>query len=177
MKFQQIIFAVSRIIQVLNSLEYTLSNIIPKSLVTLDFLKFLIVQIKAYIQGFQMRYQSFLGQGYSKRNSWFSDFMDIPFVLIATVVIVQVLGPSPGPNLGPRPGPSPGQVKHLWFRQTFVTDLHLVQTEPRGNCYPRSCLETRCFQMRHFEKPRFPVWSSKVGLNSFMTKLHTSTVS
>ena len=33
-----------------------LSNIIPKSLVTLWFLKCLIFQIKAYIQGFQMRY-------------------------------------------------------------------------------------------------------------------------
>ena len=49
MKFQQIIFALNRIIQVLISLEYTLFNIIPKSLVTLQFL---IVQIKAYIQGF-----------------------------------------------------------------------------------------------------------------------------
>ena len=54
MKFQQMIFALSRIIQVLISLEYTLFNIIPKSLVTLQFLKFLIFQIKAYIQGFQM---------------------------------------------------------------------------------------------------------------------------
>ena len=61
MKFQQIIFALSRIIQVLISLEYTLFNIIPKSLVTLQFFKVLIFQIKAYIQGFQMRYQSFLG--------------------------------------------------------------------------------------------------------------------
>ena len=85
MKFQQIIFALSRIIQVLISLEYTLFNIIPKSLVTLQFLKYLIFQSKAYIQGFQMRYQSFLGHGYSKSNSLFSDFMDIPFVLIATV--------------------------------------------------------------------------------------------
>ena len=49
MKFQQIIFALSRIIQVLISLEYTLFNIIPKSLVTLQFLKVLIFQIKAYI--------------------------------------------------------------------------------------------------------------------------------
>ena len=49
MKFQQIIFTFSRIIQVLISLEYTLFNVIPKSLVTLQFLKFLIVQIKAYI--------------------------------------------------------------------------------------------------------------------------------
>ena len=85
MKFQQIIFALNRIIQVLISLEYTLFNIIPKSLVTLQFLKFLIFQIKAYIQGFQMRYQSFLGHGYPKSNSWFSDVMDIPFVLITTV--------------------------------------------------------------------------------------------
>ncbi len=61
MKFQQIIFALNRIIQVLISLEFTLLNIIPKSLVTLQVLKFLIVQIKAYIQGFQMRYQFFLG--------------------------------------------------------------------------------------------------------------------
>ena len=82
MKFQQIIFALSRIIQVLISLEYTFFNIIPKSLVTLQFL---IFQIKAYIQGFQMRYQSFLGHGYPKNNSWFSDVMDIPFVLITTV--------------------------------------------------------------------------------------------
>ena len=49
MKFQQIIFALSKIIQVLISLKYTLFNIIPKSLVTLQFLKFLIIQIKAYI--------------------------------------------------------------------------------------------------------------------------------
>ena len=69
MKFQQIIFALSRIIQVSISLENTLFNIIPKSLVTLEFLKILIFQIKAYIQGFQMRYQSFLGHGYPKSNS------------------------------------------------------------------------------------------------------------
>ena len=56
MKFQQIIFVLSRIIQVLISLEYTLFNIIPKSPVTLQFL---IFQIKAYIQGFQMRYNHF----------------------------------------------------------------------------------------------------------------------
>ena len=56
MKFQQIIFALNRIIQVLISLEYALFNGIPKSRVTLQFL---IVQIIAYIQGFQMRYQSF----------------------------------------------------------------------------------------------------------------------
>ena len=37
---------VNRIIQVLISLEYILFNVIPKSLVTLQFL---IVQIKAYI--------------------------------------------------------------------------------------------------------------------------------
>ena len=61
MKFQQIIFALCRIIQVLISFEYTLFIIIPKSLVTLQFLRVLIFQIKAYIQGFQMRYQSFLG--------------------------------------------------------------------------------------------------------------------
>ena len=85
MKFQQIIFALSRIIQVLISFEYTLFNIIPKSLVTLQFLKFLIVQIKAYIQGFQMRYQSFLGHWYPNSYSWFSDSMDILFVLITTV--------------------------------------------------------------------------------------------
>ena len=85
MKFQQIIFALNRIIQVLISLEYTLFNIIPKSLVTLQFLKFLIVQIKAYIQGFQMRYQSFLGHWYPNSYSWFSDSMDILFVLITTV--------------------------------------------------------------------------------------------
>ena len=82
MKFQQIIFALSRIIQVLISLEYTLFNIIPKSLVTLQFL---IFQIKAYIQGFQMRYQSFLGHWYPNSYSWFSDSIDIPFVLITTV--------------------------------------------------------------------------------------------
>ena len=86
MKFQQIIFALIRIIQVLNSLKYTLLNIIPKSLVTLQFLKFLIFQIKAYIQGFQMRYQSFLGHWYPNSYSWFSDSMDIPFVLITTVL-------------------------------------------------------------------------------------------
>ena len=85
MKFQQIIFANNRIIQVLISLEYTLLNIIPKSLVTLQFLKFLILQIKAYIQGFQMRYQSFLGHWYPNSYSWFSDSMDILFVLITTV--------------------------------------------------------------------------------------------
>ena len=82
MKFQQIIFALNRIIQVLISLEYSLFNAIPKSLVTL---KFLIVQIKAYIQGFQMRYQSFLGHWYTNSYSWFSDSMDILFVLITTV--------------------------------------------------------------------------------------------
>ncbi len=49
MKFQQIIFALSKIIQVLISLEFTLFNIIPKSLLTLHLSKFLIVQIKAYI--------------------------------------------------------------------------------------------------------------------------------
>ena len=86
MKFQQIIFALNRIIQVLISLEFTLLNIIPKSLVTLQFLKFLIVQIKAYIQGFQMRYQSFLGHWYPNSYSWFSDSMDILFVLITTVL-------------------------------------------------------------------------------------------
>ena len=85
MKFQQIIFARNRIIQVLISLKYTLFNIIPKRLVTLQFLKFLIVHIKAYIQGFQVRYQSFLGHWYSNINSWFSDSMDILFVLIITV--------------------------------------------------------------------------------------------
>ena len=37
MKFQQIIFALNRIIQVLISLEFTLLHIIPKSLVTLHF--------------------------------------------------------------------------------------------------------------------------------------------
>ena len=73
MKFQQIIFALIRIVQILISLKFTLLNIIPKSLVTLQFLKFLIFQIKAYIQGFQMRYQSFLGHGYPKSYSWFSD--------------------------------------------------------------------------------------------------------
>ena len=46
-----------------------LFNIIPKSLVTLQFLKFLIFQIKAYIQGFQMRYQSFLGHWYPNSYS------------------------------------------------------------------------------------------------------------
>ena len=60
----KIIFALNRIIQVLVSLEYTIFKIIPKSLVTLQFLKFLIVQIKAYIQGFEMSYQSFLGHWY-----------------------------------------------------------------------------------------------------------------
>ena len=85
MKFQQIIFALNRIIQVLISLEFTLLNIIPKSLVTLQFLKFLIVQIKAYIQGFQMGYQSFLGHRYPNSYSWFSDSVDILFVLITTV--------------------------------------------------------------------------------------------
>ena len=83
MKFQQIIFDLIRIIQFLISLEYTLFNIIPKSLVTLQFL---IVQIKAYIQGFQMRYQSFLGHWYLNSYSWFSDSMDILFVLITTVI-------------------------------------------------------------------------------------------
>ena len=46
-----------------------LSNITPKSLVTLQFLKCLIFQIKAYIQGFQMRYQSFLGHWYTNSYS------------------------------------------------------------------------------------------------------------
>ena len=64
MKFEQIIFALSKIIQVSISLEFTLLNIIPKSLVTLQVLKFLIVQIKAYIQGFQMSYQSLFGHWY-----------------------------------------------------------------------------------------------------------------
>ena len=86
MKFQQIIFALIRIIQILISLKFTLLNIIPKSLVTLQFLKLLIFQIKAYIQGFQMRYQSFLGHWYPNSYSWFSDSIDIPFVLITTVV-------------------------------------------------------------------------------------------
>ena len=73
MKFQQIIFAPNdRIIQVLISLENTLFEIVPKGLETLQFLKFLIVQIRAYIQGFQMRYQSCLGHWYPKRYSWFS---------------------------------------------------------------------------------------------------------
>ena len=85
MKFQQIIFALIRIIQILISLKFTLLNIIPKSLVTLQFLKFLIVQIKAYIQGFHMRYQSFLSHWYPNSYSWFSDSMDIPFVLLTTV--------------------------------------------------------------------------------------------
>ena len=49
MKFRQIIFALYRIIQALISLEYTIFNVIPKSLATLQFLNFLIVQIKAYI--------------------------------------------------------------------------------------------------------------------------------
>ena len=49
MKFQKIIFALSRIIQVLISLENTFIDIIPKSLATLQFLKCLIFQIKAYI--------------------------------------------------------------------------------------------------------------------------------
>ena len=88
MKFQQIIFALIRIIQVLISLKYTLLNIIPKSLVTLQFLKFLIFQIKAYIQGFQMRYQSFLGHWYPNSYSWFSDSIDILFVPITTVVFM-----------------------------------------------------------------------------------------
>ena len=88
MKFQQIISALNRIIQVLISLEYTLFNIIPKSLVTLQFLKFLIIQIKAYIQGFQMRYQSFLGHWYPNSYSWFSDSMYILFVLITTVIVL-----------------------------------------------------------------------------------------
>ena len=51
------------------SLEYNPFNIIPKSLVTLQFLKFLIPQIIAYIQGFQMRYQSFLGHWYPNSYS------------------------------------------------------------------------------------------------------------
>ena len=85
MKFQQIIFALSRIIQVLISLEYSPFNIIAKNLVTLQFLKFLIFQNKPYILDFQMRYQSFLGHWYPNSYSWFSDSMDIPFVLITTV--------------------------------------------------------------------------------------------
>ena len=51
MKFHQIISAHSRIIQVLISFEHTTFDIIPKSLVTLQFLKF---QMKAYIQSFQI---------------------------------------------------------------------------------------------------------------------------
>ena len=85
MKFQPIIIALNRIFQALISLEYTLFNVIPKSLVTLQILKFLIVQIKTYIQGFQMRYQSFLGHWYPNSYSQFSDSMDILFVLIAAV--------------------------------------------------------------------------------------------
>ena len=69
MKFQQIIFALSKIIQVLISLEFTLFNIIPKSLVKLQLLKFLLFQIKAYIQGFQMRYQSFSDHWYPNSYS------------------------------------------------------------------------------------------------------------
>ena len=69
MKFQQITSGFSRIIQVLISFKYALLNIIPKSLVTLQFLKFLIFPIKAYIQGFQMRYQSFLGHCYPNSYS------------------------------------------------------------------------------------------------------------
>ena len=88
MKFQQIIFAHSRIIQVLISFKHITFDIIPKSLVTLQFLKYLIFQIKAYIQGFQMRYQSLLGHCYPKSYSWFSDFMDIPFVYAAHVLII-----------------------------------------------------------------------------------------
>ena len=45
---------------------------------------FLIVQIKGYIQGFQMRYQSFLGHWYPNSYSWFSNSVDILFVLINT---------------------------------------------------------------------------------------------
>ena len=87
MKFHQIISAHSRIIQVLISFEHTTFDIIPKSLVTLQFLKFLTFQKKAYIQGFQMRYryQPFFGHWYPKSNSLFCDFMDVLFVLITTV--------------------------------------------------------------------------------------------
>ena len=87
MKFQHIIFALDRIIQVLISLEYFLFNAIPESLVTLQFLKSLIVQIKAYIHDFQMRYQSFLVHWYPNSYSCFSDSIDIPFVLISTVYL------------------------------------------------------------------------------------------
>ena len=71
MKFEQIIFALNRIIQVLISLEYTLFNVIPKSLVTLQFFEVFDSEIKAYIQaqGFQMRYQSFLGHWYPNSYS------------------------------------------------------------------------------------------------------------
>ena len=62
-----------------------LSNIIPKRLLTLQFWKCLISQIKACIQDFQMRYQSFLGHWYPNSYSWFSDSIDILFVLITTV--------------------------------------------------------------------------------------------
>ena len=122
MKFQQIIFALNIIIQVLISMEYTLFNIIPKSLVTLQFLKFLIFQIKAYIQGFQMRYQSFLGHWYPNSYSWFSDSMDIPFVLISTVCIVHLtqflyfylllwLGQKRAEEFSPAPTKKPGLIR------------------------------------------------------------------
>ena len=63
------------------SQKVPLSNIIPKSLLTLQFLKCLISQNKAYIQGFQMMYQSFLSHWYPKRYSWFSDLQISTFHL------------------------------------------------------------------------------------------------
>ena len=61
MKFQQIIFALIRIIQVLISSECASFNIIPKNLVTLQLLKCLAFQINAYIQGFQMSFNLIFG--------------------------------------------------------------------------------------------------------------------
>ena len=118
MKFQQNIFALSKIIQVLISLEFTLFNIIPNSLVTLQFLKFLLLQMKAYIQGFQIKCQSFSGHWYPNSYSWFSDSMDIPFVLITTVVtkILSLYFWEPQFFNLPRPG-------SLWLRKIDTNQL------------------------------------------------------
>ena len=69
------------------TLKAPLSNIIPKSLVTLHFLKSLMFQIKAHIYGFQMKYQSFLNPKFWLSNSWFSNFMQygVQFVFSTTV--------------------------------------------------------------------------------------------
>ena len=68
------------------SQEVLLSNIIPKSVVTLHFLKCLIFQITAYIQGFQMRYKSFFSMINLNFLQWRNNQQDF-FFFVDTVVI------------------------------------------------------------------------------------------